>query len=69
LKGERPSQSGVDVKKILLALWQNAKNSCNALAIMAETTTLMGNLPAAAAGNICSGASAGVARPRETRFG
>jgi hypothetical protein len=42
-------QSGVDVKKILLALWRNAKNSCNALAIMAETTTLMGDLPAAAA--------------------
>jgi hypothetical protein len=57
------------MKKILLALWQNAKNSCNAVAIMAETTTLMGDLPAAAAGNICSGLSIGSLRSRETRFG
>jgi hypothetical protein len=61
--------SGVDVKKLLLALWRNAKNSCNAVAIMAETTTLMGDLPAAAAGNICSGLSIGSLRSRETRFG
>jgi hypothetical protein len=62
-------QSGVDVKKILRALWRNAKNSCNALAIMAETKTSMGDLPAAAAGNIWSGTSTGSLRSLETRFG
>jgi AcrR family transcriptional regulator len=69
LKSEWRSQSGIDVKKILLALWRNAKNSCNALAIMAETTTSMGDLPAAAAGNIWSGTSTGSLRSLETRFG
>lgn len=64
-----PTQSRVDLKKNLLALWQRAQNSCNVLAIMAETTTLMGDLPAAAAGNICAGPSTGFARPRENRFG
>jgi hypothetical protein len=63
------SQSGVDVKKNLLALWPNAKDSCIAHAIMAETTTLMGDLPAAAAGNVCSGAWTGLARSRETSLG
>jgi hypothetical protein len=62
-------QSGVDVKKNMLAIWRNAGNSCNALAIMAETTTLMGVFPTAATGNICSGPSLGYARSRDTRFG
>jgi hypothetical protein len=63
-------QSRVDLKFILLALWLNAGNSCNGFAIMAQTTTtLMGDLAAAAAGTICSGMPSGVVRSRETRFG
>jgi hypothetical protein len=64
-----PSQSTVDVKNILPALLQSAQNSCCAFAIMAETTTLMGDLPAAAAGNVCSGSWSGFARSREAGFG
>jgi hypothetical protein len=63
------SQSDVDAKKSLLALWPNAKDSCIAHAIMAEITKLMGDLPAAAAGNVCSGTWTGLARSRETSLG
>jgi len=54
--------------KISRGLWHNARDSCNALA-MVETLPAIRDLPAAATGAMCPGLSTGWSHSLATRFG